>query len=142
MSQRTVEKVEMENSENVHKDKEKFPKAVPFILSNIFFERLASGGIFGEFEKKMFRKIKFKILIFAAILSLYINQKLNFDTNSSTAIFHVNDFLLYFSSIIGAIVADKWLGLFRTISLMTLVSSIGAGVISVAAIEPLELPIK
>jgi hypothetical protein len=25
-----------------------YPKAVPFILTNVFFERFASGGVFGN----------------------------------------------------------------------------------------------
>lgn len=77
-----------------------------------------------------------------AILALFINQKLNFDANQSTALFHVNEFVLYFFSIIGAIVADSWLGLFKTISWMTLLLSAAAGLVAIASIDALELPIK
>lgn len=81
-------------------------------------------------------------LISTAILALYINQKLELDSNLSTALFHVNEFVLYFFSIIGAIIADSWLGLFNTISLMTLLLSVGAGIVALVSIDALMLPIK
>lgn len=38
-------------SEKVEKnEKKRFPKAVPFILSNVFIERFCSGGIFGKHD--------------------------------------------------------------------------------------------
>lgn len=71
-----------------------------------------------------------------------MNQKLNFDSDASTAIFHANEFILYFFSIIGAIIADSWLGLYKTISLMTLLLSVGAGIVSIVSIDVFQLPIK
>jgi hypothetical protein len=38
------------NEERVEKQR-KFPKAVPFVLVNVFFERFCSGGILGELRK-------------------------------------------------------------------------------------------
>lgn len=83
-----------------------------------------------------------KILNLIAILAIYINQKLEFDSNVSTALFHVNELVLYFFSIFGAILADSWLGLFKTISWMTLLFSVGAAIITVSSVDALELPIK
>jgi hypothetical protein len=37
-----------EKSANFAESDRKFPKAVPFILVNAFFERFCSGGVFGE----------------------------------------------------------------------------------------------
>jgi solute carrier family 15 (oligopeptide transporter), member 2 len=75
-------------------------------------------------------------------LSIFINQKLGFNSDESTAIFHINECVLYFSTIVGAIIADSWLGLFKTISMMTFLFSIGAGMIAVATIDSIQLPIK
>lgn len=99
----------------------KLPKAVPFILFNILLERYSTTGI-------------------SAILLLYLNRKLNFDPSISTAIFHTNELLAYFATIFGAIIADSWLGLFKTITWMTLVFSIGSFLVTLGAIEVLNLP--
>lgn len=87
-------------------------------------------------------KVFYIISSLIAILALYMKQELNFDSNVSTAIFHANEFILYFFSIIGAMIADSWLGLYRTILLMTLLMSVGAGILSVVSVEILQLPIK
>lgn len=71
-----------------------------------------------------------------------MNQKLNLNSDASTAIFHANEFIMYFFSIIGAIVADSWLGLYRTIALMTFLQSVGAGIVAIVSIDLLQLPIK
>jgi dipeptide/tripeptide permease len=77
---------------------------------------------------------------FSAILALYLNRKLNFDPSTSTAIFHTNELLAYSFTIIGAIIADSWLGLFNTILWMSLVFAVGSTVVALAAIESLSLP--
>jgi dipeptide/tripeptide permease len=77
-----------------------------------------------------------------AILAIFINQKLGFNPDVSTAIFHINVFVLHAFTIFGAIVADTWLGLFKAISIFIVFFSAGAGMIAVVSIEPLELPMK
>lgn len=74
-------------------------------------------------------------VFFSAILALFINQKLQFDSNSATALFHVNELVLYFSTVVFAIVADSWLGLYKTILFNTLLSAVGAGIIAIVSIE-------
>lgn len=76
---------------------------------------------------------------FTAILVLYLNRKLNIDPSASTAILHVNDFLVYFFTIVGAIIGDSWWGAFKTISWMLLVYSAGIVVVAVGAIESLNV---
>lgn len=41
----SLESGKMEKNQNQNKN---FPKAVPFILGNVFFERFCSGGTFGK----------------------------------------------------------------------------------------------
>jgi solute carrier family 15 (oligopeptide transporter), member 1 len=91
---------------------------------------------FVNLKRNIIRKLS------TAILAIFINQKLGFNSDSSTAIFHANEFLLYFFTIVGAIIADSWLGLYKTISFLTFLFSIGAGMIAVATIDSLQLPIK
>jgi dipeptide/tripeptide permease len=78
--------------------------------------------------------------IFTAILALYLNRKLDFDPSTSTAFFHLNELLAYSFTIVGAIVADSWLGMLRTLLWTSLVYSVGSLIIAVGAIEPLNLP--
>jgi dipeptide/tripeptide permease len=74
-------------------------------------------------------------------LALYFNRKLNFDPSTSTAIFHTNELLAYAFTIVGAIIADSWLGLFKTISLMLPIFAVGSLIVTIASVEPLSLPI-
>lgn len=80
------------------------------------------------------------IYTFTAILVLYLNRKLNFDQSSSTAIMHANDFLVYFFTIIGAVIGDSWWGAYKTIAFMMVVYSCGISIVSLGAIESLNLP--
>lgn len=78
---------------------------------------------------------------FTAILALYLNRKLHFDQSISTAILHLNDFLVYFFTIIGAVVGDSWWGSYKTIAWMMVVYLFGTVIVSVGAIESFYLPI-
>ena len=82
------------------------------------------------------------ILHFSAVMSLFFNQKLGFDPSHSTALFHAYECLVFSFTIVGAIIADKYLGLYKTLVPTSFVYAAGAGIIAIAAIEPLNLPIK
>lgn len=77
---------------------------------------------------------------FSAILVLFLHKKLGFDQDASTAIFHSNEFISYFSPIVGAIIADSWLGHFETLLLMVGVFTVGCTLMFFSAIESLNLP--
>lgn len=119
----------------------KYPKAMPFILCNIFVERYCSAGISGTKIKQIQRSI-FPHFLFSlsAILALYFHVKLNLDTNSATSVFHIHECLVYFFTIVGAIIADSILGHFKTIIIMAFIYSVGAVTVSIGNIEPLNLP--
>lgn len=74
-------------------------------------------------------------------MSLFYNRKLGFDPNASTALFHTYETLVFSFTIVGAIIADKWLGLYRTLITMSFVYAVGAAFLAVGSIEPLNLPI-
>lgn len=123
----------------------KFPGAVPFILIICYFERYAAISIVGNENHLLSCYANFKLLfyfIFAhlpAILVLYLNRKLNIDPSASTAIFHTNDFLVYFCTIVGGIIGDSWLGTFKTIAWMLLVFSAGIAIVAFGAIESINI---
>lgn len=62
---------------------------------------------------------------------MFLTQNLDFDANSANSIFNATEFVLYFSAIFGAIIADSHLGLFKTISLFNLLQVIGTGMIAI-----------
>lgn len=76
-----------------------------------------------------------------AILALYLHRKLHFDQSASTAIYHSVELLAYSFTIVGAIIADSWFGIYRTILSMTLVFAVGTAIVAFTAIELLNLPI-
>lgn len=74
-------------------------------------------------------------------MSLFFNRKLGFDPSMSTALFHTYEFFVFSLTIIGAIIADNWLGIYKTLLSMSFVYAIGAAFISLGTIDPLNLPI-
>jgi solute carrier family 15 oligopeptide transporter 1 len=69
------------------------------------------------------------------ILAIYLNQKLKFDPNTATAIFSVNEFCLYFFSIVGAIIADCYWGIYRTLTGMSILIACSGTVVSIASMD-------
>jgi len=53
--------------------------------------------------------------VFAAILILYLITWLKFDDSTATSIFHSYIVLCYFSPVLGAIIADGYLGRYRSV---------------------------
>lgn len=123
----------MENVERL-----KVSRGVPFILSNIFLERFSTLGVSGE-EISLLDDIKKLTYFVVAILVLYLNRKLNFEPSTSIAIFHANQLLTYSFTIIGAIIADSWLGIYKTILWMILLYVVGGVVTTLGSIEALDL---
>ncbi|XP_042891417.1 solute carrier family 15 member 2-like isoform X2 [Penaeus japonicus] len=95
-----------------------YPKSVFFIIGNEFCERFSYYGM-------------------KAILTLYLKFQLMFNEDDSTIIYHVWAMLCYFTPVIGAIIADTFLGRFRTIFYISIIYVIGNAVLSISAIPPL-----
>lgn len=99
----------------------RYPKSIFFIISNEFSERFNYYGM-------------------RTVLALYLTQKLNYDDDSATVIYHIFTSLAYFFPLMGAILADSWLGKFKTIFYLSMVYCIGSTLIALGAIPPLNLP--
>ncbi|XP_045531115.1 peptide transporter family 1-like isoform X1 [Pieris brassicae] len=98
-----------------------YPKAVGFIVTNEFCERFSYYGM-------------------RAILSLYLRYKLGYTDNGATVVYHTFTMFAYFFPLMGAMIADSWLGRFRTIFYLSLVYATGSILISLTAMPPLGLP--
>ncbi|KAH8295232.1 hypothetical protein KR018_008972 [Drosophila ironensis] len=75
----------------------RYPRAVFFVLSTKFFEAFAANGM-------------------RTVLALYLRDDLNFTESFSTVVLHIFNFFGQFCPIIGAILADSYMGNVRTIS--------------------------
>ncbi|XP_070770109.1 solute carrier family 15 member 2 [Enoplosus armatus] len=92
-----------------------YPASICFIVVNEFCERFSYYGM-------------------KAVLTLYFLTYLHWDKNLSTAVYHAFSSLCYFTPILGALIADSWLGKFKTIIYLSIVYVIGHVVKSVGAI--------
>ncbi|KAG2459692.1 S15A2 protein, partial [Polypterus senegalus] len=75
-----------------------YPVSIGFIVVNEFCERFSYYGM-------------------KALLTLYFIHFLHWDEDLSTAIYHAFSGLCYFTPVIGALIADSWLGKFKALSL-------------------------
>lgn len=95
----------------------KYPRSIPFIISNEFCERFNFYGM-------------------KAILVLFLTRKLIYDPDAATMIYHIFNMLVYFTCIFGAIIADSWWGKFNTIVWLSLVYVAGSITMAFSAIDP------
>ncbi|XP_075597153.1 solute carrier family 15 member 1 [Balearica regulorum gibbericeps] len=95
-----------------------YPLSIFFIVVNEFCERFSYYGM-------------------RAVLVLYFKYFLQWDDNLSTAIYHTFVALCYLTPILGALIADSWLGKFKTIVSLSIVYTIGQAVMSVSSINDL-----
>ncbi|KAK9537650.1 hypothetical protein VZT92_005251 [Zoarces viviparus] len=93
-----------------------YPLSIFFIVVNEFCERFSYYGM-------------------RAVLVLYFKYFLRWDDDLATSIYHVFVALCYLTPILGAIVADSWLGKFKTIIYLSVVYAIGQVTMAVSAIH-------
>ncbi|CAG7816261.1 unnamed protein product, partial [Allacma fusca] len=74
------------------------------------------------------------------VLTLYLKNVLKFNEDTATIIYHTFVFFTYFTPLFGAMIADSFLGKFRTIFYLSIVYAIGNIVLSLAATTPLSIP--
>ncbi|XP_049733730.1 solute carrier family 15 member 2 isoform X1 [Elephas maximus indicus] len=92
-----------------------YPLSIAFIVVNEFCERFSYYGM-------------------KAVLTLYFLYFLHWDEDTSTSVYHAFSSLCYFTPILGAAIADSWLGKFKTIIYLSLVYVLGHVIKSLGAI--------
>ncbi|XP_068124060.1 solute carrier family 15 member 1 isoform X2 [Hyperolius riggenbachi] len=70
-----------------------------------------------------------------AVLVLYFKYFLDWDDNLATVVYHTFVAVCYLTPIFGAIIADSWLGKFKTIVYLSIVYAVGQVVMAVSAIH-------
>uniref|UniRef100_A0A3B3WLH6 Solute carrier family 15 member 1 n=1 Tax=Poecilia mexicana TaxID=48701 RepID=A0A3B3WLH6_9TELE len=93
-----------------------YPLSIFFIVVNEFCERFSYYGM-------------------RAVLVLYFKYFLKWDDDFSTTIYHTFVALCYLTPILGAIIADSWLGKFKTIVYLSIVYAVGQVIMAVSAIH-------
>ncbi|XP_054915057.1 solute carrier family 15 member 1b [Poeciliopsis prolifica] len=93
-----------------------YPLSIFFIVVNEFCERFSYYGM-------------------RAVLVLYFKYFLKWDDDFATTIYHTFVALCYLSPILGAIIADSWLGKFKTIVYLSIVYAAGQVIMAVSAIH-------
>uniref|UniRef100_A0A667XDZ2 Solute carrier family 15 member 1 n=1 Tax=Myripristis murdjan TaxID=586833 RepID=A0A667XDZ2_9TELE len=93
-----------------------YPISIFFIVVNEFCERFSYYGM-------------------RAVLVLYFKYFLKWDDDLATSIYHTFVALCYLTPILGAIVADSWLGKFKTIVYLSIVYTVGQVIMAVSAIH-------
>ncbi|XP_039286060.1 peptide transporter family 2 isoform X2 [Nilaparvata lugens] len=108
--------IDVENSKRL-----KYPKSVFFIISNEFCERFSYYGM-------------------RTILALYLQNQLKYSETDSTLIYHSFVMLCYFFPLFGAILADSFLGKFKTIFYLSVVYAIGSITLSYSSTGLVPFP--
>jgi solute carrier family 15 oligopeptide transporter 1 len=74
------------------------------------------------------------------ILSMYFTKRLRFSEDTATVAYHSFNLGCYFTPLFGALMADMWLGKFKTIFLISLIYVMGQILNTVTAIPTLGIP--
>ncbi|KAL1268291.1 hypothetical protein QQF64_033654 [Cirrhinus molitorella] len=93
-----------------------YPISIFFIVVNEFCERFSYYGM-------------------RAVLVLYFRDFLRWEKEDAISVYHVFVALCYLTPILGAIIADSWLGKFKTIIYLSIVYAIGQVAVAVSAVN-------
>ncbi|CAH2039874.1 unnamed protein product, partial [Iphiclides podalirius] len=99
----------------------RFPKIILFIIVAEFCERISYSGM-------------------RVFFTLYLRNKLDYTDDEATELYHIFNGLVYLCPIFGGIVADSYLGKYRTILYMMFVYLFGNSLVALTAIPHLMLP--
>ena len=119
---------------------------------NKYFSYWARGSLNGShFLGSMVNKFKWRNILMVTfnipysplvILAIYLKSELNSSESSSTTIFHVFAGFMSLCPIFGAILADQYLGKFKSILWMSVINIIGLLIMTLATIQYFTLPQK
>ncbi|KPJ02120.1 Peptide transporter family 1 [Papilio xuthus] len=112
----------MENNENQrNKRNDHFPKIILLILAAEFCERMSYSGM-------------------RVFLTLYLRNKLDYTDDEAKEIYHMFNGMVSLCPVFGGIVADNYLGKYRTILYMMFIYVLGNSLVAVTAIPQLMFP--
>lgn len=105
-----------------------YPLSIFFIVINEFCERFSYYGMRGTSQilrlpvpaaiQPWLCFVTCCFVLLTAVLVLYFKYFLRWDDNLSTAIYHTFVALCYLTPILGALIADSWLGKFKSVLIL------------------------
>ncbi|XP_017854520.2 peptide transporter family 1 [Drosophila busckii] len=114
-------KVVKDNNDTAIQEKLPYPISVFFLISCEFCERFNYYGM-------------------RTVLVFYLSHRLGYTDDAATILFHMSAMFSFMLCILGAIIADSWLGKFKTILYLSMVYICGCTLLTLGAIGPLQLP--
>ncbi|CAF0910291.1 unnamed protein product [Brachionus calyciflorus] len=109
------------NSEKESNVQLKYPKTVFLIILSEFCERFSYYGI-------------------RTVLFLYLTNFIKVEQHAATALYHAFTVICYFTPVFGAILADGYLGLYKTILCVSILYCIGEIILTVTSVIPFGAP--
>lgn len=106
------------NKQDEAKSKPKYPKIVILFLVFIIFEVFSGGG-------------------FRTVLMIYMKNFILLSDNTATAVYHTYVTLSNFTPILGAIIADAYLGPYKTIKYSLFIVITADIVLTITSVKPL-----
>jgi len=94
-----------------------YPRAVFYILATEICERFSYYGM-------------------KTVLILYLTTALRYSEDAATVLYHAFAALCYCTPVLGAVLADIWLGRYRTILYLSIVYLVGSATLSLSAVTP------
>ena len=79
-------------------------------------------------------------LFLLVILAIFLKYNLNLSEDTSTFIYHANVGLMWTSAIAAAIIADQYLGKFKTIIWSSMMNIVGLSLITLVVMPLFKLP--
>lgn len=71
---------------------------------------------------------------------MYLTRYLAFSAQDATVLYHAFLSIIFMTSILGAIIADSWLGKYRTVLYMFIAYAIGMVILNLGSVPVFELP--
>ena len=99
----------------------KYPKIVMLIILNEFCESFSFYGL-------------------RTVLYIFLSKFLALDANTSLLIYHLFTVICYFTPILGAILADGYIGLYKTILSLSCLYFLGEAVLVLTSMIPIGAP--
>ena len=99
----------------------KYPKIVMLIILNEFCERFSYYGL-------------------RTVLYIFLSKFLALDANTALLIYHLFTVICYFTPILGAILADGYIGLYKTILSLSCLYFVGELILVLSSMMPLGAP--
>lgn len=116
-----IEDIEFKDGEQRLAVSNKYPKIVFLIIINEFCERFSYYG-------------------FRTVLYIFFTSFLKIEKNTATAIYHAFTMLCYFTPILGAVIADGYIGLYKTILSLSIFYAFGQVILTLTSMGPLGAP--